>query len=562
MSIRDFLGDAESKEFVEAVEEFPGPFIPMDTPKNVVVSFASRRAQLCRERGEAAVTKSEGASSSNMSADMCEDEALLWGFLVLLCQQNGVVVPSDVADLLVKDLPLTFKSSSHLGAQGQQESLDSLRNLLISGRKKDALDFACSKSLWGHALMLASRMDDQSRTYVVNRFTASLLTTDPLNTFYTLLIGRTPSSVKPEGLSRAGDWRPHLSMILANKTSELETASIVSLGDSLMSRKRLHAAHLCYYLADVHFGSYGDLDTRYSLLGVDHTELKTGMYPQLQDLCKMEVFEYAMSLTKQDFAMPAFQVFKLLRMLKLAEYGFLKRALKYCEQVSRTVMKQLDRYLPVFLKLLVNLSIRLHHFTSDFGYIETELPSWLYQLQRSVDALLSTGYTPNVLSPSPAFSSVSQAYSSHNTQPQLVIGLQQDAAHLTVPQVPKGVPPHSTSDAGGMGVDDIPPNEEGFEYYHSHANKGASNGLQQAMPEATQLHSVQYQDTTVAPGAAFHQLPSSQEGVAETEPLVTQGPETSRGGDGQEQQPASGYSTGLQQSAGYGGYSGQHIVQG
>ena len=44
--------------------------------------------------------------------------------------------------------------------------------------------------------MLASRMDDQSRTYVVNRFTASLQTSDPLSTFYTLMLGRMPSVAK------------------------------------------------------------------------------------------------------------------------------------------------------------------------------------------------------------------------------------------------------------------------------------------------------------------------------------------------------------------------------
>ena len=61
---------------------------------------------------------------------------------------------------------------------------------------QDALDLACGRTLWGHALMLASCMEDQSRTYVVNRFTASLSSTDPLSTFYTMLLGRTPSVVR------------------------------------------------------------------------------------------------------------------------------------------------------------------------------------------------------------------------------------------------------------------------------------------------------------------------------------------------------------------------------
>ena len=61
---------------------------------------------------------------------------------------------------------------------------------------QDALEYACSRSLWGHALMLASGMEEQGRTYVVNRFTASMMTSDPLNTYYTLMLGRTPSAVK------------------------------------------------------------------------------------------------------------------------------------------------------------------------------------------------------------------------------------------------------------------------------------------------------------------------------------------------------------------------------
>ena len=463
--VTDLLTDQESREFIEAVRQSPGPFKPGETPKNSVVGFASQQAQLCREKREA-LTAGEGCSDIS-SLEQAEDEVLFWEFLMLLCQQNGTIMPSDLVDLLMRGQKLNFKSSTHFGAQGQEEVLDALRQLLLTGRKKDALDFACSKSLWGHALMLASRMDDQSRTYVVNRFTASLMTTDPLNTFYTLLLGRTPSCVKPEGLSRAGDWRPHLSMILANKMSKLDAASIVSLGDSLMARKRLHAAHLCYYLGDVHFGSYGDTDTRYSLLGVDHSRIRVGLYPEPQDLHRMEVFEYALCLTKQDFALPAFQLFKLLHVYRLVEYGFLRTALDYCEQIGSIVCKGMDKYVPTFLSSLVGLSVRLHHLTAEFGYMDTDLPSWLSRLQQAVDNLLSTDYSPDLLSPSPAFSSVSQTYSSHGTQQPLVIGLQQDSSHLTIPRVsaltsrakenvvpPSGEPPSSSA---GMLYQQQPP---------------------------------------------------------------------------------------------------------
>ena len=420
--IKDVVSDAETRSLVEAIDVSPGPFIPGDTPKSHVVRFASKEAQKCRE-------KISEVSGDQEASRKLEDEALLWDFLVLLCQQNGVVVSSDISDLLLKDSPpAVIKSVPQASiSTTQDEVLETLRQLLFAGRKKDAVDMACSKGLWGHALMLASRMDEQTRTYVVNRFTASLMNTDPLSTFYTLLLGRTPSAVKPEGLPRAGDWKPHLAMILANRMSKLENASIVSLGDSLLSQKRLHAAHLCYHLANVHFSAYGNVDSKYSLLGIDHSHLTVGSFPVPSDLHMTEVLEFAMSLSKQDFLMPHFQLFKFLHVLKLLELGFVSKALKYCEQIScSAVVKNPHCFAPVFLHLLVETSVRLHHLNCPFDLVENEFPTWLHQLQQLVSDALSTDYAPSLLSPSPAFSSVSQSYGTQQlTQP--IIGLQANA---------------------------------------------------------------------------------------------------------------------------------------
>ena len=429
------MNDFETQDLIEAVNSSPSPFLPGDTPKSQVVRFASREAQKCRD-------KIAEVAGNQEALKRLEDEALLWDFLVLLCQQNGVIVTSDVSDLLIKDVnPSVVKPVPQTSAGAtQDESLDILRQLLFTGRKRDAVDIACSKGLWGHALMLASRMDEQTRTYVVNRFTASLVNTDPLSTFYTLLLGRTPSAVKPEGLPRAGDWKPHLAMILANRMSKLENVSVVSLGDSLLAQKRLHAAHLCYHLANVHYGAYGNPDSKYSLLGTDHSHLAIGSYPSPADLHMMEVLEYAMSLSKQDFLMPNFQLFKFLYVFKLLELGFASKALKYCEQIScSAVSKNPHCFAPVFLHLLVEVSVRLHHLCSQFDVVENEYPSWLHQLQQLVSDALSSDFAPSLMSPSPAFSSVSQGYGGQQQMSsQPIIGLQQtmtatSGGHLDVP---------------------------------------------------------------------------------------------------------------------------------
>ena len=428
-SLKDVLSDPSMCEFVEAVGVSPGPFVPGDTPKSEVVRFASTEAEKCRQKSQ--------VEENEPMAQSLEDEALLWDFLVLLCQQNGVVVPSDVAELLMRDRTVAVNSSTHIGGSGsREESLDAFRQLLLAGRKKDALDLACARSLWGHALMLASGMDEQSRTYVVNRFTASLMVTDPLNTFYTLLLGRTPSAVKSEGLSRAGDWRSHLAMVLSNRSSKLDNSCIVTLGDSLLSQGRLNAAHLCYHLGQVQFGLYGEMDdSKYTLLGVEHSHLKIGAYPTPPELHKMEVFEYAMSLGKKDFSLPHFQMFKLLHVLKLVEAGFSVKGLKYCEQISYSASNAPRAFTPTFLLLLMELSANLHHVTCPLGVMENELPSWLLSLQQSVREALSADYTPSMRSsPSPAFSSVSQTYGNQQLS-QPVIGLGQ---YLTIPSSLRG----------------------------------------------------------------------------------------------------------------------------
>ena len=411
--VTESVRDAELVGFVEAVSEFPGPLMPGETPKSVVVGYASSKAEQCRTRQQV----EEGEEGDAEAAKELHDEALLWDFLVLLCQQNGVVVASDISELLTREKPTSvIPARTHVGGGDQEDGLESVRQLLIAGRKRDALEQACSRCLWGHALMLASKMDEQSRTYVINRFTASLVTTDPLSTFYTLMLGRTPSAVKPDGLRRAGSWRPHLAMILANRSSKLDNASIVTLGDSLLENGRLCAAHFCYHLADVQFGAYGNVGSKYLLLGVQNSLLKVGLFPRPEYVRKMEVFEYAMSLGKQEFVLPHFQVFKYLLALQLTQVGMVAKAFKYCEQIATVVAKSPGKFPPTLLHSLDELSTQLHHLNHPHGVVETKLPSWLLQLQQTLSDVLAGNYVASARStPSPTFSSISQTYGGQQT---------------------------------------------------------------------------------------------------------------------------------------------------
>jgi hypothetical protein len=109
--------------FSDEVTAFPGPLLLSDTHKSVVIKYCSQRLM------------HENANS---------DEGLLWKYLILLCQQNGVIVPSDISDLLLQDVS---KSPRGIGVGGAGESkendLDEFRNLLLSGRKKVFYQIVC-----------------------------------------------------------------------------------------------------------------------------------------------------------------------------------------------------------------------------------------------------------------------------------------------------------------------------------------------------------------------------------------------------------------------------------
>ena len=112
-----------------------------------------------------------------------------------------------------------------------------------------------------------------------------------------------------------------------------------------MARGRVAAAHFCYHLCNIPFGSYGDNETcKYSLLGIDHTRymyiyiylsilytlslsisMTTGFYPTPEHLVRTEVLEYALGLSKAEFLLPNFQTFKLIHVFKLIEAGLTKK---------------------------------------------------------------------------------------------------------------------------------------------------------------------------------------------------------------------------------------------
>ena len=218
-SLASILRDTrESQE----LESFPGPLKPGVTHKNDVIKFCERKIAACRSKKE--------------MADK-ESYILLWEMLVLLLRQKGQVEGSDLAELLLKDsresggyvevssirsrassqremeIGGTHSSSSSvlnddidhvrtvmdrnvINTPQSSEVVDKFRSYLLHGNKAEGLEFAMKAGLWGHALFLASKMDQRTYAGVMTRFANGLAINDPLQTLYQLMSARMPSAMK------------------------------------------------------------------------------------------------------------------------------------------------------------------------------------------------------------------------------------------------------------------------------------------------------------------------------------------------------------------------------
>ncbi|XP_053775167.1 protein transport protein Sec16A isoform X3 [Desmodus rotundus] len=391
----------------EEMRAFPGPLGKDDTHKVDVINFAQNKATKCLQN-ENLIDK--------------ESANLLWNFIILLCRQNGTVVGTDIAELLLQDhktvwLPgkspneanlidftnealeqaeeeesgeaqLSFLTDSQAAAASTQEKeTERFRELLLYGRKKDALESAMKNGLWGHALLLASKMDGRTHARVMTRFANSLPINDPLQTVYQLMSGRMPAASTCCGDEKWGDWRPHLAMVLSNLSHnvEVESRTMATMGDTLASKGLLDAAHFCYLMAQVGFGVYTKKTTKLVLIGSNHS-LPFLKFATNEAIQRTEAYEYAQSLGAQSDPLPDFQVFKFIYSCRLADVGLATQAFHYCEAIARSVLLQPQSHSPVLISQLVEIASQLRLFDPQLKEKPEEEsfaePVWLVQLRR------------------------------------------------------------------------------------------------------------------------------------------------------------------------------------
>ncbi|CAK1599259.1 unnamed protein product [Parnassius mnemosyne] len=325
---------------------------------------------------------------------------LVWELLALLLRQNGVVVGSDIAELLMKNTreyeykglnKITPRSGSRressVSAEGREEerisspeqpsvsadltppeeesstqsplhekaALDRLREYLIYGNRQEALEWAMTNNLWGHALQLAAYSERRVRAGVASRFLASVPRSDPLHTLYAALAQRLPPAATCAAEEKWGDWRPHAAIMLSNSSAkpEHDRRALTQLGDSLASRGLVYCAQFCYVSSGVPFARHplaplaapaaaaaaAAAPPRLSLLLADPRATTLNQLATNEAIFATEIYEYALSLSHEDYVIDELQVYKLVAACRLLDLGQVERALGYVERAARAVTR-------------------------------------------------------------------------------------------------------------------------------------------------------------------------------------------------------------------------------
>ncbi|XP_077541222.1 protein transport protein Sec16B-like [Haemaphysalis longicornis] len=391
------------------LEAFPGPLVRSETHKKDLVDFCIQKIK--------SISEDRGVPDRSSLI-------LLWELLIIFLRQNGFVSGSNVSKLLLHDYDFLEPPSvgcsrdeeyevtslggepdsivafdyTQLGCKDSSHALDKFRQFLLLGHKKDALKWAVKRGLWGHALFLAAKMDPQTHASIMAAFTNALAMNDPLKTLHQHLAGRQPVSITFVADGKWGDWRPHLAMILSNPSSQpdVDARSIMALGDVLANRGYLPAAHFCYLMSQVEFGSYACKASKLVLLGSGHQMLPFKAFASSEAIQCTEIYEYCQSLACADYVLPHLQVYKFLHAIRLVDYGLVQKALHYCQVLAEAIVQQ--RGPPELAAQTYELANRLKYCDPYLGQGGDELegvePSWLAALDELVALHKQPGEKP------------------------------------------------------------------------------------------------------------------------------------------------------------------------
>ncbi|CAA7410815.1 unnamed protein product [Spirodela intermedia] len=348
-------------------QPFPGPLVGGNASTKDLNKWIDERITSCE--------------SLTMDVRKGELLRLLLSLLKISCQYYGKLrspfgtdpslQETDSPELAITRLFASAKKNSHLlreygdlthcmhnlpsEAQIRTTAVE-VQRLLVSGRRKEALQCAQEGQLWGPALVLAAQLGDKFYVETVKQMAhRQFVSGSPLRTLCLLIAGQpadvfsTDNSIstlagvknvpqQPTQISSNSmldDWEENLAIITANRTKDDELV-IINLGDCLWKETgEVTAAHTCYLVAEAKFESYSD-KARLCLVGADHWRCPR-TYASPEAIQRTELYEYSKVTGNSQFVLLPFQPYKLVYAYMLVEVGKVSDSLKYCQAIMKSL---------------------------------------------------------------------------------------------------------------------------------------------------------------------------------------------------------------------------------
>ena len=211
--------------------------------------------------------------------------------------------------------------------------MEKIQNLLVCGKRIEAVDEAISCHEFATALLVASMCDAETykraaKEYAERAFAASspmhtvaflfsgCLQVPPASTSKTDLWGVDPLELKLT-------WKQHLASIISNRTVGWDRI-VLSLGDRLDEIGDCRSAHFCYMICGCPISNPISQDTRIALLGCNHNE-KINLALMTDEALiayeRTEAYEWAKRRGNVNAAIQSFQPFKAVYAMLLADFG-------------------------------------------------------------------------------------------------------------------------------------------------------------------------------------------------------------------------------------------------
>jgi hypothetical protein len=266
-------GHSSIKGRIEMLSSFPGPLGTTLNKEKATDFFAARKeACVSEEPGSDAAalytlwavleaqalhppttktlntplqpTTTNGGTNGNASGAANNDRADA-ALAAALCQDAGVAANPVIA------------STQHSTATPSPDGLQSIQDLVLSGRKTEALQAAIECHAWPLALILASSLGAVEWQSAVEKYAvAALSPASPLSTVCMLTSGARSRAIPDPVTNPAAAeqvlnmWRQHAAALAVGHMQGAEQA-LEALGEALLARGCVLQAHTCFVLAGV-----------------------------------------------------------------------------------------------------------------------------------------------------------------------------------------------------------------------------------------------------------------------------------------------------------------------